>query len=69
MNIDRIWMVYGGNLDQPKVIHRSSEAARIEAQRLAKANPGHVFVILQAVDAWAIPPREVERVTIAGLPV
>lgn len=48
---DQFWMVYGIGRDAPTVRHGSVDEATSEAKRLARANPGTTFVILEAVGA------------------
>ncbi|MGX7707999.1 hypothetical protein [Methylobacterium sp. Gmos1] len=42
----RVWMVYGLGRDIPTRTHPSVEAARREANRLSRANPGTQFHVL-----------------------
>ena len=44
----RFWMLYHPAGSAPKFIHPSEAAARTEAERLASANPGELFYVLQA---------------------
>lgn len=46
----RFWMVLGPQ-GMPVVRHCSEAQARKEAERLARANPGHEFVVLRSVSA------------------
>lgn len=43
------WMIHGKGCGTPTVRHPTAEAAALEAKRLARANPGTEFVILQSV--------------------
>lgn len=52
-----VWCDGGGN---PTVKHRDFEAARNEAQRLARANPGRRFVVLAA--ALAYQKRDLDEI-------
>jgi hypothetical protein len=46
--MNEFWMVWreGGNVPTKK--HPTENEARIEAERLARANTGHAFVVLRA---------------------
>ena len=48
---ERFWMVYGVNGGSPTVLHGTYESAEKEASRLARANTGSVFVVLESVSA------------------
>lgn len=43
------WMVYGIGQGAPNVMHDTPLQARDEAKRLARNNPGVVFIILEAI--------------------
>ena len=59
-NLQTFWMVKG---DGPASIHHfTEESAAQEAQRLAKANPGKTFVVMQARRAFQ--KIEVEELTL-----
>lgn len=45
------WMVWNPNGHAPTYRHPSLNAATQEAERLAKANPGRTFVVLESVCA------------------
>ena len=45
------WMVYGLDQHPPRVMHRTRAAGAAEMQRLARANPGVAFVLLESVGA------------------
>lgn len=45
------WMVYGLDQHTPRVMHESCATAVAECKRLARANPGIVFVVLESVGA------------------
>lgn len=58
-----VWREHGNGPTYP---HHSKESAELDAQRLAAANPGHVFYVLKAVTgAYAAPPQT-ERVKVKG---
>lgn len=46
---DLFWMVYGLGQSQPTVRHKTEHTARVEAERLARANPGIRFYVLEAI--------------------
>jgi len=47
--MDTFWMVYGEGKQAPTMKHHHFEAAKKEATRLARANPGVEFVVLQSI--------------------
>ena len=49
MNSDPFWLVWNVNGDAPTHMHASHDSATSEAQRLARANRGETFVVLQTV--------------------
>lgn len=53
------WMVLGKG--RPSVQHPSEGAARAEAERLAKAEPGQKFVVLKAEAEYVRQPQPVDR--------
>lgn len=55
------WMVYGIRQGAPTVMHDTHEKARDEAKRLARNNPGVVFVVLESVGA--VVKREFDTVS------
>lgn len=57
----QFWMVYGIGQRAPAFQHPSSAAAAEEAKRLARACPGTVFVVLEAVGA--VVKREFDTIT------
>lgn len=46
------WCVWCENGGSPTVKHREFSTAKAEAQRLARVNPGHRFVVLAATVAF-----------------
>ena len=46
---DRFWMVYGHGQRRPVVRHKTEASALSEAEKLAKANPGVRFYVLQPI--------------------
>ena len=53
------WMVYGIGQGGPTVRHETEDKAQREADRLARANPGVTFVLLEATKA--VRRRDLER--------
>ena len=53
------WMVYGIGQGGPTVRHESEDKAQREADRLARANPGVTFVLLEATTA--VRRRDLDR--------
>lgn len=47
----KFWMVTGDK-NSPTVRHTTFESARAESQRLAKANPGTKFYVLEATAGY-----------------
>lgn len=64
--VQRYWMVH--NLGQsgraPNVKHPTKQYAEAEARRLSMANRGDPFVVLEAVDAFYMPPVAPHRLPI-----
>jgi hypothetical protein len=46
--MDRFWMIWSPAGRAPMVQHDSPNKARAEAERLARANPGQQFYVLEA---------------------
>lgn len=61
-NMDPFWMVYGLGQQAPTWMHPSAHAATREAERLARANPGKTFIVLEAIGA-------VRKVDVEILPI
>jgi hypothetical protein len=57
-----VWCVSGGS---PTVMHSTRDLAETEAKRLARANPGHDFVVLAAVVGFR--KNDLERIDYDGL--
>lgn len=51
------WMVLNPAGYAPRVRHLTEESARIEAERLARANVGHRFIVLKAVAQCRVRPQ------------
>lgn len=47
--MEKFWMVWRDDSSAPTVQHPSRKSAEIEAERLARANPGKRFVVLESV--------------------
>ncbi len=61
--MDKFWMVWKENDRDPRFKHPTETEARLEAERLARMNPGIRFYILESIDAckmhdivWANKP-------------
>ena len=53
--ITKFWMVWCQSRGGPIYKHGSKAAARAEAERLSRQNPGQAFIVLAAVDAVISP--------------
>lgn len=53
------WMVYGIGQGGPTVRHGTEDKAQREADRLARANPGVTYVLLEATKA--VRRRDLDR--------
>lgn len=49
MKREKFWMVYSPQGNTPTVMHSSPSVAMGEASRLATANPGQYFYLLEAM--------------------
>lgn len=47
--MDLFWMVFNPQAGAPVYRHPTEKAARTEAERLARINPGQTFYVLQTV--------------------
>ena len=63
--VETFWMIWNENGHAPTVKHTTVRAAKCEAERLARFNPGERFIVLEAIGscikrdvAWddVIPP-------------
>ena len=46
------WMVHGEGTREPQKRHEARESAVIEAQRLARCNPGRSFTVLRSTHTY-----------------
>jgi hypothetical protein len=60
--MEKFWMVWGTQRGLPTRKHDTKESAQAEAMRLATKQPGELFVVLAAVDAYVAPILSPERV-------
>lgn len=58
------WMVYGEQQRSPVYEHLSYDAAKMEAQRLARNNPDKTFYVLKAVRGFVFAQQPVTEVEI-----
>ena len=49
--MDTFWMVWNEGGNTPRMKHYNEQAARNEAERLARLNPGQIFHVLVLVDS------------------
>jgi hypothetical protein len=52
--MEKFWMVWRTDSSASTVQHRSLESAKQEAERLARANPGARFVVLESLEFCTI---------------
>lgn len=57
----KFWMVVGIGKGAPTRMHYRRDIAADEARRLARANPGVTFIVLEAVEA--VTKREFDTLT------
>lgn len=62
----QFWMVVGIGKGAPTRMHDCRDIAADEARRLARANPGVAFVVLEAVEA--VTKREFDTITFRAAP-
>lgn len=62
--IQAFWMVHGINAGAPNVRHPTKAHAECEARRLSMAHRGTTFVVLEAVDAFQMPPEQPYRLEV-----
>lgn len=55
------WMIHATGGGAPAFRHFSRGAAEQEAERLARANPGQEFVLLEAKESFLLPRPPVQR--------
>lgn len=49
MNESPFWLVWNPNGRNPAYQHQTAHGAIVEAERLARANPGEMFIVMQSV--------------------
>jgi hypothetical protein len=65
----KFWYVYNPVGRQwPTVKHNTEHRANAEAERLAKANPGQEFLVLEAKRSYTVETNPVKVVEYANLP-
>lgn len=68
--MDAFWLIWNPRGRDPNYRHASEDSARLEAERLARACPGDVFVVLKAEYAVRVKrpdPPPVERVPLSQI--
>lgn len=50
----KFWMVYCPTKNPPSFRHETRGLAESEAERLAKQNPGEIFVVLEAISTVVV---------------
>lgn len=56
MSADRFWLVWSpAGRTPPKYRHETKAKAQIEAERLARVNPGQSFYVVEAVSCSSVP--------------
>lgn len=58
----KYWMVHGDQGNRPVVVHDKEESAIEEAKRLARANPGKSFAVLESQYEYTLADAPVEKV-------
>ena len=48
---EQFWVVWNPQRNPPMYKHMTEEAAIAEAERLARLNPDHTFIVLEAIAA------------------
>lgn len=67
--VPEFWMVWNPQGRNPTCRQPSLDIAKAEAKRLAQANPGHDFFVLQAVGGFSLPaPGPQEIIIDDGMP-
>lgn len=57
----RFWMVTGA-MNAPRIRHATFADANAEAQRLATANPGTEFYVLEAIAGYKHEPSPLKKI-------
>lgn len=58
----RFWMVFNPEGTSPKMQHFSRHLANLEAERLARLNPGKEFFVLKAMNGCVVPDSPVKKI-------
>ncbi len=58
---DRFWMIHATGGGSSTVRHPTAGIAEHEAERLARANPGQEFVVLEARQSFLLPLPPIQR--------
>ncbi|HWJ71918.1 MAG TPA: hypothetical protein VNX29_02015 [Kaistia sp.] len=58
---ETFWMIHMTGGGPTGFRHPSAEAAEREAERLARANPGNEFVVLEAKESFCLPLPPIQR--------
>lgn len=53
-NNEPFWLVWNPARDKPQHRHSTLDGANREAERLARANPGETFIVLESVSALVV---------------
>lgn len=65
--IAKCWYVMGAG--RPTFKHPTRAAAEIEAERLARTNPGSVFEVLEIMSQYQVPtPPSIRKVAVEPVP-
>lgn len=62
MEHKKFWMVWNPNGRQPRYEHINRQSADMEAERLARDNPGEQFFVLKAVAGVVSEPKPVKQI-------
>jgi hypothetical protein len=52
--VSQFWMVWNPGGKKPRVRHKTEVSAETEAERLARANPGYQFYVLEATQLFQV---------------
>lgn len=65
----KYWMVHNPNNSKPTMRHDTVKAAFDEAERLAAANPGQTFYVLESTYSFCTEKPRVVRESIEAAPM